>query len=149
MKSLILSLLLLVSGGITVTPALVHAEEITNRRVITLSIDDANNYSPIEIALGDTLDIELDNNGSIGSRCYFSNFSQDRVLSLNTPTKEGVIKSPRKNDHPIGAPTTYVWHFEPINLGTTNIHFIKSFRGQIVQSIDFNIVVSPEKSDLQ
>jgi|LauGreSBDMM110SN_4_FD.fasta_scaffold56644_2 predicted secreted protein len=148
MKSLILSLLLLVSGGITVTPALVHAEEITNRRVITLSINDANKYSPIEIALGDILEIELNNSGSIGYNCLFSNFSQDGVLSLNTPNN-GVIKRPRRNDHPIGAPTTYVWRFEPITEGTTNIHFIKSFRGQTFQSIDFNIVVSPEKSDLQ
>ena len=52
MKSITLSLLLLVTGAITVTPSLVHAKEVINHRVILME-GDVNNKVPIEIALGD------------------------------------------------------------------------------------------------
>ncbi|KAB2644178.1 MAG: protease inhibitor I42 family protein [Verrucomicrobia bacterium] len=151
MKSLLFLVLLLVSGIITLAPSKVHAIEISNQRVIRLTLNDANNShnSSLEIALEDTIEVELENNGSIGNSWHFSNFSQGEVISLKT-SNDGVIKNSPETKPLMGAPTTYVWLLSPVSVGATSIRFIQTDRsGNQSQSIDFNIVVSPEKSDLQ
>ncbi len=153
MKTVLRSLLLAIFGSFLVIHPMALADNISiepsmidRPPTITqiLTLDDARNQGdlPHEIAVGTTLKIQLQNHGSIGESWYFSNFSQEQVLSLGTSI-DGTIENSQKIFMP-GAPQTYAWYFQPVSVGTTSISFFKTNRfGHIVECAEFNIIVVP------
>ena len=98
--------------------------------------------------MGEILEIQLDNHPSIGNSWHFNSFSQKEVFSLNS-SADGSEKKSLKQPL-IGAPRTFVWHFNPTSVGTTAIYFNQTDRnGNQSDSIGFNITVTPTKPDLE
>ncbi|MFZ4116245.1 MAG: protease inhibitor I42 family protein [Chthoniobacterales bacterium] len=157
MKSLLLSLLLLTSGNIVLAPSLLLAQQSNTKKIIVLTIDDANSVNSIshEVALDETLEIELKINSGTGCSWHFSSFSQEGVLHLESDV-DGTLKKEQtsiehfpndKDKLPVyGAPQKYLWNFSPTSLERTTVNFDqKNPALHTINSAAFDIVVVPAK----
>jgi hypothetical protein len=149
MKSLLLSLLILVSGTVTVVPSSLLAEESDNGD-LTLRIGDANNSSSSlhEVAIGKRLKIILDNSGSIGDSWHLDSdrFSQQSVFAL-TSSVDGSEELPQgPGPHYPGAPEPHAWIFTPTSVNITTIYFYKTDRNGLKSDfLEFDVTVTPTK----